>query len=336
VSRFYGTGHEPAHAAAPLITGKIATPSRFVIPLPIAPDIPITSLNVTAFADYIRCPYRFYLKHIRKLETLDDRAVELDSRAYGSLVHRVLQSFAKSPVALSANAKSIGDFFVDQLAEEARSKFGNKRQPAVALQLEQLEHRLRLLAQWQAEQAANGWRILADMTEKKLIDQLDLGDGLFGIEGRIDRVDRHEELGIRVIDYKTSDSKQPDKPDEKHRAGPKDARQWVDLQLPLYHSLVRREVGAGPTIELAFVNLPTNSDADPFAPAVWSDDELNEAHRIAIEVARSIRAGIFWPPSEPPDFPDDLAAICHDDSPDRAAVIAALQRRIAAGKGGLP
>ncbi len=59
----------------PLPTRSIARPSSapFKIQPPTLPIPPaINELRVTAFRDYLLCPYRFYLRHVRKLVTVDD------------------------------------------------------------------------------------------------------------------------------------------------------------------------------------------------------------------------------------------------------------------------
>ena len=71
-------------------------------------------------------------------------------------------------------------------------------------------------------------------------------DEPFTITGRIDRVDRHADGRYRVIDYKTADT--PVSPETSHRRGKQ--KQWIDLQLPLYHQLLRGE-GITQTPELA-------------------------------------------------------------------------------------
>ncbi|MEZ6086907.1 MAG: PD-(D/E)XK nuclease family protein [Pirellulaceae bacterium] len=66
------------------------------LPLPDVRDYrPPGILSVTAFGDYLRCPYRFYLRHIAKLRPLDDRATEMAANQFGNLVHDSLETFGK-------------------------------------------------------------------------------------------------------------------------------------------------------------------------------------------------------------------------------------------------
>ena len=58
-----------------------------------------------------------------------------------------------------------------------------------------------------------------------------------------------------------------------------------------------------------------------FVAAEWNEHDLHGALQVAHQVIRNIRAQIFWPPSDPPDFPDDFSSLCCDDVPDRRAII---------------
>ncbi|MEE8142123.1 MAG: PD-(D/E)XK nuclease family protein, partial [Planctomycetota bacterium] len=84
-----------------------SSPSRFPIPNLGTPPKPLTSMRVTAFRDYLACPYRFYLRHILALETLDDSAEELDPGVFGTLAHEVLNDFGKSELSAATEAGPI-------------------------------------------------------------------------------------------------------------------------------------------------------------------------------------------------------------------------------------
>ena len=44
-------------------------------------------MSVTQFIDYLRCPFRFYLKHVLRMEPFDAARDEMDARGFGSLIH---------------------------------------------------------------------------------------------------------------------------------------------------------------------------------------------------------------------------------------------------------
>jgi RecB family exonuclease len=129
------------------------------------------------------------------------------------------------------------------------------------------------------------------------------------LRGRIDRIDVNEDSGQRMIfDYKTSDK--ATKPEAAHR---KRSGEWVDLQLPLYRHLVAG-LGIAEPVGLAYIVLPKDLARVGHLTADWAEDDFRSADEAAANVVRGVRAERFWPPAEtPPDFSDDLAAICQDN-----------------------
>jgi len=99
-------------------------------------------VSVTAFKDYLASPYLFYLRHVERLDTLDDRTEELDGRTFGSLAHAVLEDFGRSALRASSDERAIGRFLQERLDELAAARFGDGAQPAVAVQVAQLGYRL--------------------------------------------------------------------------------------------------------------------------------------------------------------------------------------------------
>ncbi|MEX0744195.1 MAG: PD-(D/E)XK nuclease family protein, partial [Phycisphaeraceae bacterium] len=114
---------EPDRLAAPMLL----TPGdrdRFLIPYPPL-DVPvIDKLHVTAFRAYLACPYRFYLRHVARLRGLDDRVVELDAAAFGTLAHQVLAAFGRSDVTDCAHAPTLAAYLNDQLDDRVHRTFG--------------------------------------------------------------------------------------------------------------------------------------------------------------------------------------------------------------------
>lgn len=304
VRRFYEPRAQPPIILPPPpeILGKI-TP--FVVPPPpTPPSEPISSMSVTAFRDYIACPYRFYLKYVLGLRPLDDQATEMDGGLFGTIAHEVLGAFAHCDEATSAQAQTIHAMLNRTLDQLARDRFGNDPLPAVRVQIEQLRHRLAGFAAWQADWAQKGWRIVAEHGERKLSVGFEVDGRPMKLTGRIDRIDVNQQTGEYVVfDYKTSD--RGDGPDKTHRKG----GQWVDLQLPLYRHLVQA-VGITGDVQLGYILLPRDRKRIAHELATWSQQELAAADAEARRVIRAVRAGIFGPPSEDPPAFDDFAAIC--------------------------
>ncbi len=331
VQRFYAqTGAHDRQDKTPLI-GAHGPDSRLIVPPPHPLSQPITELPVTAFRDYLACPYRFYLKHVLRLRKRDDHAVEMDGRVFGQLAHQVLERFGRSHLTGSTHTAAIKDYLHAQLEAIARRQFGRARSAAVTIQCQQLRDRLSAFADWQARRAQQGWRIVPEHTEKELRATIDVDAEPFVITGRIDRIDVHHQWGHSILDYKTRDT--ATSPEKTHRRGPKEHREWVDLQLPLYRKLVQTIGVTGPT-QLGYIQLP--KDQPMLAPADWQDHELASAYRLLEKIIRTIRAETFWPPVDRPRYADEFSSLCLDDCPDRASVLARSTAAMDHWSGGRP
>lgn len=308
--------------AQPSFATRVKTSTTpLAVPQPDALETSLAALSVTKFRDYIACPYRFYLRHIAKLQTITDGADELDGGAFGGLAHLVLEQYGRADEAKSArsegNPQKIAEYLQDKLTHVAFARFGKESvRPAVLLQVEQIRLRLAAFAEWQAGRNREGWRIVfsEDSAERRSLEtKWPVDDKPFLLQGRIDRIDYHESLRrLCVLDYKTAD--RGDDPGRTHRK--KD--EWVDLQLPLYRHLIRDaklppEVATDAAVELGYIVLPLDVKSAGLLLADWDTPTLESADEKAREIVRAIRNSEFWPPtSPPPDFSEDVAVICQD------------------------
>jgi hypothetical protein len=335
--------------------GEIRAKSAFKCPEPAAWDAKVERVPVTRFKAYLACPYRYYLRHVRKIEAIDDEARELDGSAFGILLHRVLGVFGKADLDLreSDRPERIFEFLDAELLQQAWKAYGpNQRRAALRLQLEQARQRLCAFADSQAKLARDGWRIIhveKDEHDESVAQRAELAvpfpleGASIHLVGRIDRIDFHEATNtVRVLDYKTADG--GGDPEKTHRdrkgwiasgAGDlvrldadnddRDRKGWIDLQLPLYRILcgdARLKLPSGAAIELGYFNLPKRVEETAVAVAEWDDAVLTEAEDVARAVLRRIVAGVFWPPvyDPVPEYSEDLAAICLDNTFGRPAL----------------
>lgn len=288
------------------------TEQRFPVPTPAVDSVP-NNLTVTSFREYIKCPYRYYLNKVLRLQTISDDLTELDGGSFGDLCHNVLEAFANEPIKDSRDEVEIGQFFSEELDRQAKLVTQDSRHPSVRIQVEQLRQRLMAFAPKQAEHRRSGWRIVS--TEELLEHEMDVDGEPFIIRGKIDRVDQHEETGqVAVWDYKTT-TKGPT-PDQKHFASKK--KEWKDLQLPLYRYLVREvDAIAGADLDnliVGFVLLHETDSEIRFCPAESLLSMQESADDKFREIVRGLRAANFWPPNpDPPQYSDDYAAICQDN-----------------------
>ncbi len=298
---------------------------RWRLPEPWRKASPV-KISPTDFSQYLACPFRFYFGRVLHAEAFDPRVREMDALKFGSLVHKALEEFGRSTPEES-DAGRIEELVIGHLAVEARALFGPSPSPTVRVQLEAVKARLREFATAQAAERAAGWTII--WTERKLEadgpDPLRLG-GL-ALSAKVDRIERHPEHGLRVLDYKSYAT--PKTPAESHLGSPAGAaieaalvsvgsreKAWKDLQLPLYRRITEHWY-PGESVRVGYFVLP----ADPSLTAVeeWDlDDELYaSALGCAEAVAERVGRGVFWPPKEwKNQWADPVGAIFAGGSPD--------------------
>ncbi|MEZ6134295.1 MAG: UvrD-helicase domain-containing protein [Pirellulaceae bacterium] len=284
---------------------KSAKPSSLIVPRPAVVDPP-RHVTVTAFRDYLKCPYRFYLRHILKLRDEDDSDLELDAPKFGVLLHDTLQQLGTSPVGMSTDAEEVRDFLITHLQLIAEKMFGPAPPAAVLIQIEQAELRLEAFARHQAARAADGWQIRfveqgVDYKDRVLVGN----EEQLHLIGRIDRIDFQPATGQWAIwDYKTSDTAKA--PVAVHWSRTKG---WQDLQLPMYLPIAKK-LGVTGQPTLGYIALPKQAADTGFYLAEFSQLQLKEAAAIGDEIASKIAQGEFWPEKLEPLPYDDFSRIC--------------------------
>ena len=262
-------------------------------------------LTVTAFRDYLACPYRYYLRHVLRLKGIDDSLSEMQASQFGVLIHDALDKLV-GPMGSCTDPEQICEFLLGHLEEDVDRKFGDSPAAPLLIQIEQARMRLEAFAHQQAERAQEGWQIR--WTEQGVDDNDDLRIGKndeFRLVGRIDRIDYHPDSKQWAIwDYKTSETAKD--PVKVHWS---DTNGWQDLQLPLYRHLAKRmDVHTEPI--LGYIVLPKQASQTRFCVADFTPEQLRDADFKADEIVSRIAAGEFWPEEwEAPVF-DDYARIC--------------------------
>ncbi len=293
------------------------------IPLPAPQGKVIDTLSVTAFKQYLACPYRFYLRYVEKLKTVDDGLVEMGQDQFGELSHLVLRQFTEDVIQSEEGrstqpAAQLAQRILKFLHDEFLRQYGHNPVPAVQLQMTRLECRLRAFAERQFTEFNEGWRFI--WGEQQLSCTLDVDGKPFTLMGRVDRLDQNLRTGqYRILDYKTSrNAKEPDKTHRKKINGITD---WVDLQLPLYRLLVP-ESKHSPNTLLGYFQIPADVYKTGISLANWTEDQLVGADNLAVSIIRKLRQGDFWPPSdEVTRYSDGFERICLDNYPERGKVI---------------
>ena len=286
--------------------------SGFTIPKPVEVPSAPAEIPVTAFREYLECPYRYFLKRELRLRSVEDETLELAAPAFGSLIHDVLNDFGQSAYSEATTAEPIEEFLLRTLNSLALQRFGRNRSATVSVQLQMVQNRLTAFAHWQASNASEGWRIKHSEKELRYEEFTDSEGRPVTLIGRVDRIDQHQTTGQwRVLDYKSSE--RADRPESTHFK----KQEWVDLQLPLYRLLVR-SLDVHDNLELGYIHLPGDLAKVGASIAKWTDIDLDSAETTAREVAAHI-IDLRIDRVEPgqPRRSTEFARVCQDTVIDR-------------------
>ena len=296
-------------------------------------DSPVFSrISVTAFRSYLQCPFRFYLRYGLGMNDVDYRKSEMDSRDFGIAVHEVLEGFfLDSGLAESEDENQIREWFWKRLDAALHARYGPRLTVPVMIQRESARQRLGWWAAREAEERGKGWRIVA--AEQKIggaDDPWRLAD--MEVRGTIDRIERHPEHGIRLLDFKTMSPVQDGKRKKvsdfhlarlKRTESPErfpdwairdeGTTRWIDLQLPLYVLATASRL-PGEAISTGYVTL--GRAKSEICIDLWDslDPETLESARTCAEgVIAAIRNRLFWPPAEKTPYADPFDPLFFGD-----------------------
>lgn len=292
-----------------------------------APVCPLPkSFSVTQLKDYLKCPFRFYLKHILKIKikNYDDR--EMSPSTFGSLFHKVVAQLKGEKLSGSMDEAKFTQDLQEKAERAIHRDFGYNLSFALQIQKENLNDRLSAFARSQIQSLLPNQTVEIIDTEKSFFLTIDA----FKITGTIDRIDLINGQK-RIIDYKTSSTPKTPKSEHLHSANTKKEPKhlpeetyydledknyyWSDLQLPLYCSSEMVDENAE-LPELYYYNIPKSAEKTELA--LWDDfsrEDLHAAKESASAILNCIKQGKFWPPNEQIDprmdefaelFPDGI------------------------------
>ncbi len=292
--------------------------------------------SVTAFRDYLACPFRYYLKHVLRMNRPEPARGEWNARDFGNVAHKALETWGRDASAHNASATDIAKHLIATADRAIASAFHGSPPLAVRIQREALCQRLQWTAEVLAEIHADGWRVI----EIERDTRITLPDGT-EIRGFIDRIDRHIDTGaIRIIDYKTGNLKGNSRAGlaesaHRQRATPALERKlahlphdcpawhdvpaakngpvrhcWKNLQLPLYAAAMTPPADTPPPVPcyITLGNSRANTTLDCWES--FSARDIQSAIECANWIIRQISQESFLPPASRVDFDDfaDLAA----------------------------
>lgn len=275
-------------------------------------ESPKARMSVTAFSKYLACPFRYYLQRVLGMNEPEPERVEWNHRDFGNVIHDVLESWGRDEVLRdSADAVKISQSLKKSLDELVARHFGEELPLAVSLQVESMRLRLAWFAEEQAKIRAQGWRIVE--VEKNF--ELTIGGAI--VTGQIDRIERHEDGRVRVLDYKTSKEAKNVVREHQHKfrddppahlrvdevVAPGGAI-WTNLQVPFYADAF------GEVDEIGYFALGQDEANVKITP--WDgfgEEEKASARQCAEWIVAQVQKEVFWPPAEKVTYDDfeDLA-----------------------------
>lgn len=278
-------------------------------------DERVEKLSVTAFSDYLACPFRFYLKHVRRMQEPEPERVEWNARDFGTVAHLVLERWGRDPEAREySKVEAIEEWVLAELDRVVGEGFGGSPPLAVRIQREAMAQRLSWFARVQACERAAGWRVV------EVERNFSLTIGGIEVRGQVDRIEEHQDGRRRILDYKTSAAAK--KVEQAHLrrvtaatrwpehlegvekvSMPGGKKRWINLQVPIYSAAL------GSVDELGYFALgATEADVDLVVWEGFGTDEEESAMACARWIAGQVEAGEFWPPAERVEF-DDYEAL---------------------------
>lgn len=274
---------------------------------------PKSKMSVTAFSKYLACPFRYYLERVLGMSEPESERAEWNHRDFGSIMHEVLEQWGRDEgIRDSVDAREIEAWTLKELDELVARHFGEALPLAVSLQVESMRLRLAWFSEVQAQTRQEGWRTIE--VEKDFALEI---DGLT-VTGQVDRIDRHENGDIRVLDYKTSREAKPVESEHKrkyrndppehlqndHVLAP-DGKTWTNLQVPFYAAALGKVDVVG--------YFAIGENAANVKISNWEgfgEEDKASALACARWIGSQVRDKVFWPPAEKTKY-DDFESLAY-------------------------
>ncbi len=185
---------------------------------------------------YIRCPYKFYLSYVEGVRSLDSVDEEMDEKTLGSIFHDSLEQIYSDASSLAdgvsllrrvaADKKRISDY-VRTALENHYNRKGETLAATVRMKVRFIEGYVKAILDYDLSVSDNSSCGLSVVGLECPVEMsFALKDGRkVTIYGRIDRVDRFDTKGVRVVDYKSGG---------RYKAGIKTVSELFEVRSPKY------------------------------------------------------------------------------------------------------
>ncbi|MFZ6759108.1 PD-(D/E)XK nuclease family protein [Undibacterium sp. Ji50W] len=239
------------------------------MPAPSAAQLLPASLSASGYTSLIVCPYQFFAGRMLGLSAMDELSDMPEKRDYGDWLHAILKRFHEQlKTAMQEQKQEPESVDKEALLRAVSSDFFAgvlQKSPAALAYSVRWEKVIPAYVAWVQAREDDGWQF--DMGEIKAEKTLEWPGGSLNLKGRIDRIDKHQDGELAVLDYKTRNVN-----DLRKRL-----KDGEDHQLPFYGLLTELPVSSASYVALELSQGKTGqTDADDF-------------ERWVSELARSIR-----------------------------------------------
>ena len=289
----------------------------------------LSEVSATKLKDYIQCPFRFYLKHVLKVQPTDYAVSELTSLSFGTFVHQVLQEWAQKELNKGRNdwrvpADELSETLSDIVDKVFKRFYPDSVLPGIVIQKEIIKQRLKSFAEFQS--TWDGEIIAVEHPFEQVVKVNKSKKDAITLKGKIDRIDRKPDGTIILLDYKTGKTDPYDDHIDKNKIQKQGDNhlKWVNLQLPVYRQIIlanRDEfdwMTPDADVQVGYITIPYDEKAslkNPCEPpgsrtkkTVWNDKVFSDAEKYTTEILTNIYNGVFWPPTPTKDLKfDDYA-----------------------------
>lgn len=261
---------------------------------------PEKPISPTHLEDWVISPLAYFLRRVLRAEVFEDVTLEvqISKMQRGNLMHQVLEDYVRG---LAQDLHGVSVERLLGLAEEAFEDTANPAWLKHTWEHDQSRIRADLLKAHENDDhdRRTGWQHVdveaefGGATEEAPVE-LDLPDGsTVRFRGKVDRVDRHSDGRVRVIDYKTGKSDKYKTLSSEHpTAG------GTRFQLPVYGLFARRfQTDAAADVLAEYRFLTAAGKYSSVGYAISPDVVATLRDDVGLIVA-ALRAGIFPPRPE--------------------------------------
>lgn len=258
------------------------------------------ALSPTRLEDWVLSPFSFFLRHVLKVDIFEDveLEVQINPMQRGNLMHKVLEDYVREITEQDQPRN------VDRLIELADAAFEEFANPLWLKHVwDQHQARMRQdfhrLFRDDEDAASEGWQYAAaeapfGMDEETAAVELELEDGtVLRFRGKVDRIDRHSDGRVRVVDYKTG------KTDKFKDLNKHPTAYGTKFQLPVYGLFARTLAEkADDDVSAAYWFTSRAGGFEKIGYAV-TDEVIEQLRQDAGLIISAIRNGVFPPKPEP-------------------------------------